>query len=1588
MEIWEEDAEIEIIYHIGDIHVMKNNHRDVEYQEVFEKLYQKIKNDIYDCKKALIVCTGDVFNDGLSPSSIILVKNFFSKLSELCEIVIFRGNHDQTSRSNQESIDFLFPVLYKLETKNKIYIFGKTGAYLYGNIVFGYTDVYENQVYKIEDNNKKIKNKIKIGLWHGTMNGSKIDNNNELEGKFSKSDFEGYDYVLLGDIHKWQYLNKEKTIAYCGSTLQLNFGENIENHGYLRWDLKNKKSEHIHIKNNYGFLTVRIKDNVASKYDKLIVPKNINLRIIYENSDNAFVDEIYNEISKSHNIMSYFPEKKSKEIKFVEEKEGEDEIVDEKSLVKKLMEYIKKNKDENMSDEDYKKIEELINEKIKEIDYKYSTEKRNIKLKNLCFNNFNIYGEDNCIDFEALKGIVNVSGPNGIGKSSLIQCILYSIYGICEDSSIGKYDYINVKERNMETLITLDINGIEYQIFRECRLGDIKKTEKNIVNNVIIYQNKEDISGKSLPEINKQIYDLVGEPENFKNICIMEQKRNESFLNLKDSDKTEYLFKILKLDIFNELCDVILSEAKMNNKLLTQNNEKIYSNAKQKTEKRDEIIEKKLEELKKNMEILENEETEIMEKYNRVNKEKIESELKYDQLKEFDKKEEFGVKKLQIEKNKKNNDRDMEILEKEIRTNSEIFEKNEKIIKEQKNMEEKNIVFEEKKKKDIAKINDEINKLFEGYTKIEKMPEDIKQIEKDKINLEEENVNLNKRILLLEEDIEKIQKDIKSYENKKDKDRNYNKYLEMKSKIEEIQEKKRGVEIMQKDLIDKKNKKEKEYKKIKEKKEDMLKKNEEIQKNINNYGDMESKKKVFEKENNENINLLNDEIHRDLENYIKVTNSDFDLKIYDEKIKSLEKDREILLKNIIEIEEKIKKYSNDIVDININSNSDSDSSSDFDYDEYLKEKYEKYLCVNEEKNKKEEELKMMKKKIEENKEYLKKLSLHEYNKDCEICMKNKLTQDLIKIENDIKTEQKNLEKCEKEFKKIEKKFKKYESYKEKYEEREKNIKKNNELNALITNENNKKETINEKIKYIDMELEMNKQKKEEYEKIQNIIMNNKILDERIMKNKKLLEELKIKKMEDYEKYVELIKKKSEIIDEIKNLENPINEYDKLLLNIQDINLTLEKCDEEDIEIRKKYKKYENCGDIHDEYQKNIITVEKKMNDLELCKKNYQINSNKINLLNSKIEENEKNKKIEEENKKVMIQITEKKKLLNEITFQKLEGYEEYIKLIKENENLSIKIMRDKLNYKNLENLREELNRGLIDTIEILKKVEIFEQVKIGMNQIKEDYEEISKKVENLKKEKMMITSKISELSNELKNIKALIIENEKIKSEYDIRIKIGEIIKDGFIDNLLTYNVIPDLCDCVNTILSSFVNYKIHMEYNNKKVSVFKKDQNNMLSNASKLSGYETLMANIAFRLAINSDNKLQKTNFFVIDEGFAFCDEQSVPKISNLFGYMRTLYDFIIVVSHNEQIKMYTDMNLQIIHQNGYSLAKKMSEKNKDILMGNILLLNKNSHKKKEKIGKKEKNKKDHIVQKESKKLKKIIKKNKESDSGNNSDT
>ena len=50
--------------------------------------------------------------------------------------------------------------------------------------------------------------------------------------------FDGFDMVMLGDIHKDKLLEKDTNIFACvSSMIQQNHGELLENHGCLLWDI-------------------------------------------------------------------------------------------------------------------------------------------------------------------------------------------------------------------------------------------------------------------------------------------------------------------------------------------------------------------------------------------------------------------------------------------------------------------------------------------------------------------------------------------------------------------------------------------------------------------------------------------------------------------------------------------------------------------------------------------------------------------------------------------------------------------------------------------------------------------------------------------------------------------------------------------------------------------------------------------------------------------------------------------------------------------------------------------------------------------------------------------------------------------------------------------------------------------------------------------------------------------------------------------------------------------------------------------------------------------------------------------------------
>ena len=234
-----------------------------EYRDVFNRLYKKLE----ELKPDLIYIGGDIVHGKLdtSPEEIRLVSDFFLSLADIGDLLIIPGNHD-CNLNNASREDVLSPIIDLVQQINpRIHFWKKTGVYNMGGCSFGHLSVFDmTKDGKPNAKNipraKNIDGDHKIAIYHGGVGNFQVDTGLVMSDEHvNVIDFDGYDMVLLGDIHKRQFLDDKKTIAYPGSLIQQNFAEAPE-HGFLLWDVETRKSEFIQVENEYGFKTIIVED--------------------------------------------------------------------------------------------------------------------------------------------------------------------------------------------------------------------------------------------------------------------------------------------------------------------------------------------------------------------------------------------------------------------------------------------------------------------------------------------------------------------------------------------------------------------------------------------------------------------------------------------------------------------------------------------------------------------------------------------------------------------------------------------------------------------------------------------------------------------------------------------------------------------------------------------------------------------------------------------------------------------------------------------------------------------------------------------------------------------------------------------------------------------------------------------------------------------------------------------------------------------------------------------------------------------------------------------------------------------------------
>jgi exonuclease SbcD len=254
------------IVHTGDWHIGVEIHGKDRLDEQKETL-QEIQNFVLENQVDLLLVAGDVFENRKPsvPSEEIVYNFFHALLQKNVAVVVIAGNHDNQERfhamANLVSLAGLkvFGIAPKKEENPILLIPAKDGTlaeilplpYIHENYFRNFTkpdhvvsaEEYSQGIKEIlETQCKNFGSNLRIILAHLMMKGVKIGDAPLYIGDTCSVQPEhipcNVDYVALGHIHQHQRVEAKVPIFYCGSPLQMDFGEREETKGFLFLEAK------------------------------------------------------------------------------------------------------------------------------------------------------------------------------------------------------------------------------------------------------------------------------------------------------------------------------------------------------------------------------------------------------------------------------------------------------------------------------------------------------------------------------------------------------------------------------------------------------------------------------------------------------------------------------------------------------------------------------------------------------------------------------------------------------------------------------------------------------------------------------------------------------------------------------------------------------------------------------------------------------------------------------------------------------------------------------------------------------------------------------------------------------------------------------------------------------------------------------------------------------------------------------------------------------------------------------------------------------------------------------------------------------
>jgi predicted phosphodiesterase len=546
------------IAHIADTHIKNLKYHD-DYRSCFEQMYEILREQEVD----YIIHCGDIAHTKtqISPEFVEMASDFFSNLANIATTYVILGNHDGNLKNSNRQ-DAITPIiqalnmdtLHLLKTAGEVEI--DSGTTLNVLSVFD----RDNWVEPTDSD------KINIALYHGAISSCQTDAGWTMEfGEDELSIFDKFDFAMLGDIHKRQFLDEAGRIYYAGSTIQQNHGETNDK-GFSIWNIQSKDDwnvEHFTLENPRPFITVEL-TSTGKIPRNTTVPTGARLRIISDN--NLPLDVMRKALGVAKHKFN--PES----ISFLNRAAGKrgsvDEIADglgssnlrDPEIQQELIsEYLK---DFQVKSDVMSMVYRLNTKYNQKVESKEDVSRNvNWKLSKFEWSNLFNYGEKNSLDFNNINGITGIFGKNFSGKSSIIDAILFTVFNTTSKNERKNANVVNQNKDWGEGIATINVGEKVFTIHRKVEKYEKKsKGETSIeakthldfsVYNTVTDETKS-LNGTTRNQTDANIRKQFGTIDDFLISSMSSQHGALSFINEGSTKRKEIIAKFLDLQFFDK----------------------------------------------------------------------------------------------------------------------------------------------------------------------------------------------------------------------------------------------------------------------------------------------------------------------------------------------------------------------------------------------------------------------------------------------------------------------------------------------------------------------------------------------------------------------------------------------------------------------------------------------------------------------------------------------------------------------------------------------------------------------------------------------------------------------------------------------------------------------------------------------------------------------------------------------------------------------------------------------------------------------------------------------------------------------------